>query len=241
MAFYAGLVVVLAGLASVLLPLRFLGIRSRKQALLLALSGLAFAAIALLWPVTGAPVVAGGSTELDRVLPQYDRSERHQIRVHSQCESVRRAVDEVTFADIRGFSTLMSLRAGRTVRAQPRPILTAMTGPGAGFTLLANTGGEFVAGNVGRPWKNERPLPIRDADAFRQYSGGGYSKIAFNLQVVPDEPGWCKVSTETRILATDEPARRAFTRYWRVIYPGSAFVRVLWLDAVERRLHGGTA
>jgi hypothetical protein len=44
------------------------------------------------------------------------------------------------------------------------------------------------------------------------------------------------VTSETRILATDEAARSAFTRYWRIIYPGSALIRVLWLDAVERRL-----
>jgi hypothetical protein len=44
------------------------------------------------------------------------------------------------------------------------------------------------------------------------------------------------VITETRVLATDDGARQAFTRYWRVVYPGSALIRVLWLDAVERRL-----
>ena len=30
-------------------------------------------------------------------------------------------------------------------------------------------------------------------------------------------------------------ARRSFRRYWRVIYPGSAAIRLAWLRAIRRR------
>jgi hypothetical protein len=43
------------------------------------------------------------------------------------------------------------------------------------------------------------------------------------------------LTTETRIYATDAPTRRAFARYWRVIYPGSSLIRRMWLRAVAKR------
>jgi hypothetical protein len=41
------------------------------------------------------------------------------------------------------------------------------------------------------------------------------------------------LSTETRIFATDDRAKRRFAVYWRVIYPGSALIRRMWLRAVK--------
>jgi hypothetical protein len=35
--------------------------------------------------------------------------------------------------------------------------------------------------------------------------------------------------------ATDDSARRKFARYWRVIYPGSALIRRMWLRAIKLR------
>ena len=237
-AFYAGLVVLLTGLLCVLYPLRIVGIGTRKGALLVALAGAALGASALLWPVAAGAHAAGRSTELDSILPNFDRNERHEIRVPGSIDLVRQAVEEVTFADIRGFQTLMSIRARRRVPAPTRRVLATMTAPGAGFTLLAKTKDEFVAGNIGRPWANQHPVVIRDAEEFRSFTVPGYAKIAFNMRVEEAEPGWCKVSTETRVLATDDDARTAFTRYWRVVYPGSALLRVTWLDAIARRLRG---
>jgi hypothetical protein len=235
-AFYAGIVVILAGLISVLVPLRFVGISTRRGAVLVALAGVAIAAGALLWPVTSSGNSLSGSTELNRVLPEFDRNERHEIRVRGSIEQARKAAEEVTFSDIRGFQTLMTLRAGKRVSAAPGPVLATMTRPGGAFTLLAKTNDELVAGNIGKPWANGRPAAVRNAEEFRSFVVAGYAKVAFNLRVEPAEPGWCKVSTETRIHATDEAARKAFIRYWRVVYPGSALIRLMWLDAVQRRL-----
>ena len=43
------------------------------------------------------------------------------------------------------------------------------------------------------------------------------------------------VTTETRIATTDERARRRFARYWRLVHPGSALIRIDWLRAIRRR------
>jgi hypothetical protein len=47
--------------------------------------------------------------------------------------------------------------------------------------------------------------------------------------------GGTLLTTETRVLATDEAARRRFGRYWRVIRPGSGAIRRSWLRAAARR------
>jgi len=39
----------------------------------------------------------------------------------------------------------------------------------------------------------------------------------------------------SRAYANSPPARRRFAAYWRVIYPGSAIIRRMWLRAIERR------
>ena len=38
-----------------------------------------------------------------------------------------------------------------------------------------------------------------------------------------------------RVFATDASARRQFTAYWHIIYPGSAIIRRSWLRAIQRR------
>ncbi len=43
------------------------------------------------------------------------------------------------------------------------------------------------------------------------------------------------LTTETRVYATGAPSRRRFARYWRVIYPGSSLIRIMWLRAIEKR------
>jgi len=236
LAFYAGFLLLLAGLVSLAIPLGVFGIRTRRGAARIAVAGLTIGAASVLWPGPAERQSSNRGTELDRMLPEFDRSERHEIRVRGTVEQVRQAMDAVTFSDIKGLRTLMTLRTMKRVGSSSRPMLATMTAPGANFLRLASTNEEFVAGNVGRPWAGQKPIVVLDAGQFRDLAAPGAVKIAFNMRVEPAEPGWCKVSTETRILATDEEARKAFTRYWCVIYPGSALVRVMWLDALQRRV-----
>jgi hypothetical protein len=41
--------------------------------------------------------------------------------------------------------------------------------------------------------------------------------------------------SETRVHTTDAAAERRFAAYWRLIYPGSAFIRRMWLEAIRQR------
>lgn len=45
----------------------------------------------------------------------------------------------------------------------------------------------------------------------------------------------CAPVRPTRVFGTDDRAIRRFLPYWRVILPGSAILRVTWLQAISRR------
>jgi hypothetical protein len=63
----------------------------------------------------------------------------------------------------------------------------------------------------------------------------GFTLATMNFVVTPDGGNGSVVSTETRVFANSAPARRRFAVYWRVIYPGSAIIRRMWLRAIQRR------
>ena len=56
-----------------------------------------------------------------------------------------------------------------------------------------------------------------------------------NFLVEDAGPGVCLVTTETRVYATDPSAAGTFARYWRLIYPGRALIRRMWLRAIKQR------
>jgi hypothetical protein len=72
-------------------------------------------------------------------------------------------------------------------------------------------------------------------ETFKAQLTPGFALAAMNFRVTPIGPDASLVSTETRVFANDPTARRRFARYWLLIYPGSAFIRRMWLRAVKRR------
>jgi hypothetical protein len=147
-------------------------------------------------------------------------------------------VRSVSFADMPAAVFLMRLRAlaGGSLDAEPpdpRPILDLMAQPGTGFLPLdVSDPSEVVYGMVGRPWTNEAPPPVATAEEFLAFAQPGHIKVAFNIRVSDEGGGVSRVSTETRTLGNDAGAQRVFARYWRIIYPGSAIIRRVWLDAI---------
>jgi hypothetical protein len=63
----------------------------------------------------------------------------------------------------------------------------------------------------------------------------GFAKAVMNFRMEDEGGGWTRLTTETRIYATDASSRRRFAAYWRTIYPGSALIRREWLRAIRKR------
>lgn len=236
---YSGLVIVLCGLAGVVWPPRWLGVATRKEAAFAALGGLVLLGIGLFWPVR--THTSAGTSRLDAFLPAYDFEEVHSVRVHAPPDRAMEAVRQVTFADLGVMQTLGRIRAVAmgnlkdTAAPPPKPVIELISTFKTGFFPLENTDREFIFGMAGQPWNNAaRPARLKP-DEFPSWMLPGNVKIASNLLVEDAGNGWSRVVTETRVLATDDSARRTMARYWRLIYPGSAMIRKSMLNAIQVR------
>jgi hypothetical protein len=79
------------------------------------------------------------------------------------------------------------------------------------------------------------PRPrVSTPQEFLAFKTPGYVKVAFNMRWMDEGGGYTRITTETRCAGTSEEANRSFATYWRVIYPGSAIIRRVWLDAIVR-------
>lgn len=176
---------------------------------------------------------------LDQYLPSYDVHEQHSTTIASSPERVIEAARALTWRDVPLFAGLMAVRSLPALLTGHRP---ALSGPlvddftRAGFVELAARPDELVYGAVGRFWHPTGGLRrVAPAD-FTAFSEPGFVKTAFNFRAQPgsSSAGSTVLTTETRVLATDAAALRSFRRYWRVVHPGSALIRRIWLRAIRR-------
>jgi hypothetical protein len=230
---YLGGLTAVVGLAGVAKPLRRLGIRRRRDTTIVLGAGLGIALVGFALP---APLVRVETprSRLDGVMPTYHFHEVHTLRVHASPARVLEAVRAVTAGEIRLFRTLTWIRSPRLGRGGRESILNAPADQPildvalrSGFVALGDEPGrEVVFGTA--LW-----LGPRAANPPR------LARTAMNFLVEEDGDGWCRLGTETRVLGTDDGARRRFAVYWRVIYPGSALIRRMWLRAVKERAEAG--
>ncbi len=238
--FWIGLILTLVGLVSLFKPLRFLLVFNRRIAAIACSCGLLLAAAALLWPV---PLLRaqGPRQGIDFFMPDYSFREYHEVRVNASPRQVMQAALRVSLADMPAARLLMRLRAlaggdGRDAAWQKKPILELMATPGNGFLVLdVCQENEFVGGMAGRPWTSASPPPVTTVQQFQAFQAPGNIKVVFNFLARSLADGRTLLSTETRIRGNDARARRIFGRYWRIIYPGSAIIRRVWLDAIAAR------
>ena len=161
---------------------------------------------------------------IDEVLPRYDVRASHSIAVAAPPERVFDAVREVTVAEAPLASLLLLLRGIRASRR--RPIIEEL--PERYAVVAEEPARELVIGGVAQPW---RPgFGVRTGVDFAPFDEPGYAKIAVNFLFARG-----RLSTETRVALTDEPARRKFARYWLLVRFGSALLRRSWLRAIKRR------
>lgn len=238
---YTGLLIALAGLAASLRPPRRLGISQRSNAAFVAAGGALLLMAGLFWPAAARR--GDGTSGLDAFLPDYHFQEFHEARIHASPERVMRAVREVTFADIGVMRTLGRIRSIAMGQLRPAaqpaapaaPILTLIAEARTGFFPLLDGERAFVFGMAGQPWNNQaRPVRLSPPE-FRSWKAPGQVKIASDLRVGDAGGGWSRLTTETRVQANDDRARRIMARYWRFIYPGSGMIRRSLLEAIRLR------
>jgi hypothetical protein len=239
---YLGAVAIAAGTLSLVKPLTFLRIHSRLRALVVAGVGIAGVLLVTV-PTPATTVVVAPSTALDTFAPSYQFREVHETLIHAPPDRVFSAIKSVTADDISLFQTFTWIR--RLGQPAPEGILNA---PGSrpilesavrgGFLILDERAPrEIVFGTLAiRPAGFRLPGPPTP-DIYRTLDAAGIAKATMNFLLEPSGTS-TRLVTETRVFATDESSLRTFTSYWRVIYPGSAILRVTWLRAIKQRAEG---
>ena len=229
---YAGVVLAVIGLVRVRTP--FGGA--------IVLVGLTLVVVALLVPAPESRAAAP-RTRLDELMPVWHFAEHHEARVDAPPSRVFAAIKSVRANEILLFRTLTWIRRGG--RRLPEGILNAGdsvpivdVATRTTFARLADDPPrELVLGTivVRPPGARVRLTP----DVFKRSLPPGFALATMNFVVTPDANGGSLVSTETRVFANSDDARRRFAMYWRVIYPGSSLIRRMWLRAIRRRAMNG--
>jgi len=176
---------------------------------------------------------------LEEFTPAYQFNEVHRMRIRAPRTRIYRSIKEVAAAEIALFRVLTWIR--RFGRAGPESILNPPShepllevATRTGFLLLADDPErELVVGTVviAPPGMQRPATPAK----FKELAAPGVAKAAMNFRIEDAGDGACLLSTETRVHATDAPARRRFARYWTLIRPGSRLIRRMWLRAIKRR------
>jgi hypothetical protein len=173
---------------------------------------------------------------LDRALPRWDFTERHERLVQAPAPLVWRALGEVRMTDLPVTRVLMRIRMlGRrpssaadrlALEALPPAEIARDEGRELLLVLVAPTSLRTDAGSLDafRPASMDellRPLP------------DGWVRIGMDFRLAGRD-GATRLSTETRVLATGPAARRRFRLYWLAIRGGSGLIRRELLRAVAR-------
>jgi hypothetical protein len=232
---YAGAAAVLLGLLAML---RRAG--ARRRVWLWVGAGVVFQAVGLLLPSREMRIAAAAGLH-DRFAPVFQFHEVHETGVRAPRGRVWKAVRETAAREIPFFRELIWLRrVGRAgperalAGAEHQPLLDVAVK--TSFLLLAEEPGrEIVIGTlVLAPREGGLARPATPAE-YGALALPGYAKATMNFVVDEPAPGLCRVRTETRVFAADAGARRRFAAYWRIICPGSALIRRMWLRAIRLR------
>ena len=180
----------------------------------------------------------GDSSLLDPYIPRPDARERFGTTVRAPARIVMDIASRFDMQSVPAVKAIFWLREkflGATPAAPriPRGILEETRALGWG--LLAEQPGRFVVcGAACQPWLADVRFMAIPAAEFARYAKPDRVKIAWTLEAEELEPALTRFSQETRAVATDEGARRKFSRYWRWARFGIISIRLLMLPAVRK-------
>jgi hypothetical protein len=173
---------------------------------------------------------------IDDLLPAWDWRSAHATRVAAPPAKAAEAMRAITGRDLPVTDALMRVRMLGRHRADDRPVVEGLRR--LGLRVFVDDPLAIVLGGVLAPWRPRGGhLPVGSPAEFQAFATPGWVRVATAFTVEPEGTG-SRVTTETRIAATDASARRRFGRYWRLIAPFSAITRREMLAAIRRRAEG---
>jgi hypothetical protein len=175
---------------------------------------------------------------LDELMPRFDFSEYHELKVDASAEDVWRAIHSIDFGRLPISRVLMGIRgmgllARRRKGASDRTVMSLKSVSRYGFRRIGESDDEVVLGLIGTFWKLSGGIRDFDPKSFAVLDEPGFAKAAWNFRTVPSGTATL-LSTETRVRCPDERSRASFGRYWLLIRPFSGLIRKEMLRGVKR-------
>ncbi len=171
-------------------------------------------------------------------MPSPDVGERHTTLVQAPARLVLEVARDFDLQAIPAVHAIFWLRAKLLRAKAPPPArgmgLVALT-QRSGWGVLVDQPGAYVSGAACQPWQADVVFSAIPAEQFAAYSEPDQVKIVWSLEAETIESTLTRLSTETRVVATDAQARVKFRRYWRVFGIGIVLIRWLVLPAVRRQ------
>ena len=168
---------------------------------------------------------------IHKALPRYDEREYHQIEISGDRTEVYQTVRALDFSDSLLIRTLFRLRGLPATATNLDGLLQV------GFLLVDEIPDEeFVLGRVGKFWTVRAHIRQLDAVQYGEFSQRGYAKLAWNFAIRESPPGLVRLSTETRIVCTDDHSKSRFKLYWFLIGRFSGLTRKEMLRVVKRKI-----
>jgi len=184
------------------------------------------------------------TTLLDRLIPAPRRLEVNHVDLAAPPERVWALVRHSDLARsglVHGFFELRAIPerlAGKHPRTSVSIDDLRSTPEQPGFSvLLEDAPREFAVGAIGKVYEPVIPFVyVPDAAAFLDFCETDQVKVAWAIRVLPLGDADSRVEIEVRVDATDDGAWRKFERYFRLIGPGSRFIRRVLLGNLAKQL-----
>jgi hypothetical protein len=173
------------------------------------------------------------STLLDELIPTPRLLEVDRVDVAAPPERVFRHLRGANLARSAPLRALFELRAlPERLTGKHEPVTLSIdelrsSPEKPGFSvLLEDSPHELAVGAIGKVWHAVIPfVHVPDATAFRDFDEIDHAKVAWSLRVLPLGQQDSRVELEVRVDATDDDAWRKFEAYFKLIGPGSHFIR----------------
>ena len=243
--FWIGAILTGTGIISLIHPLEFLFVFDRTIAAFLAGGGAMISLAALLFPVK-LRRSATSNKEIDALMPEYAFDEFHEVKIKAGPEKVKQVLHVTGVKDIPAVYYLMKIRGiadedtDMSDRAsKSNNSLDTFSTPDFNFFKVAPD--EYVTLMIIKSGmmtdKNRTPAPpdITTIEQFTAFDDPGYVKVTMNFRFISADNDNTVLTTETRVAGITPKDSRVFSRYWRIIYPGSAIIRRVWLDTIKKK------
>jgi hypothetical protein len=175
---------------------------------------------------------------LDKFIPVYEVVERHHVHVAAPSAVALSAACDMDLSQsavIRGIFKGRELILGSHPDSVRRPQTLLAWARELGWALLAEIPDrEVVLGAVTCPWLPNPVFQSIPAQEFASFHEPGHAKIVWTLRADPISATESVARTETRVVTTDQAARKAFRRYWSLVSPGVESIRWVSLRLVKR-------